>query len=560
MASTDSVIEFEQIGIGNILDRYRLHVPKYQRDYAWTAAEVTSFLQDITLAIQTDESQYFLGTIVTIRRNNDVLEVVDGQQRLATTALLMSAMRVLVGDSNANLRSLISDLLTSIDVKTLQEEAQISLNFADNDVFKSLIVDGKVGNGFIKTRNSHVLLSNAFEAAKAHLQTITKGVAPENAVTVYQQWIEYFTSKVKTILLRVSDDASAFTMFETLNDRGLSVSQADLIKNYVFSESDDHITQVQQHWTSIKSALETVEDGNTINFIWHALIATTGFVEQKKIYERVKKTIKGKNSSIAQLAHWEKLAKYYVGIFNPNGIVWADYPEATTKQLQVLDLFDIQPFKPILMACAVQMSKAELPLAYSRMVSIGVRLIIASRTTTQSVFKALSDAAYKIWMKEIKTAKQLVAFLSPNIPNDDQFRAAFEIATVPKAKFARYYLRSLERVAKGVPSPWEIPNEDPSAINLEHILPINPGKHWPNFSPDQVDAFSKRLGNMVLIKKADNKKLGNGNFSQKKPILKSAPYQTTSMVAAYSDWTPENLEKRQKKLAIYALKAWPLKT
>ena len=202
--AVESVIEFEQIGIGAILKQYRLHVPKYQRDYAWTDAEVTSFLQDISLAIQTDESQYFLGTIVTIKRSNEVLEVVDGQQRLATTtALLMSAMRVLVGNTNVNLRSLISGLLTSIDVKTLQEEAQISLNFADNDVFKSLIVDGKAGNGFIKTRNSHVLLVEAFEAAKGHLQTITKGVAPNKAITVYQQWIEYFMSKVKTILLRV---------------------------------------------------------------------------------------------------------------------------------------------------------------------------------------------------------------------------------------------------------------------------------------------------------------------------------------------------------------------
>ena len=313
--------DFSQLGIGALLQRHRLKVPPYQRDYAWTSAEVSAYLQDITLSIQTDAPQYFLGTVVTIKRGNDELEVVDGQQRLATTALIFSAMRILAGDSNANLNKLLSNYLSSIDTSTLSEETQISLNLADSEVFKSLVVTGKSGTSFIKTRDSHVLLVEAFEIAKAHLQSIMKTVSQTDWVKIFQQWVEFFSHKAIVILLRVADDASAFTMFETLNDRGLSVSQADLIKNYVFSESGDNIKLVQQHWTAIKSTLETIDDGdNAINFIWHALIATGGYVEQKKIYDRVKTKIKGKNSSVTELSNWEKLSKYYVGIFNPTRV------------------------------------------------------------------------------------------------------------------------------------------------------------------------------------------------------------------------------------------------
>ena len=560
MATTVNNFEFDQLGIGSMLQRHRLRVPPYQRDYAWTSSEVSSYLQDITLSIQTDAPQYFLGTIVTIKRGNDDLEVVDGQQRLATTALIFSAMRVLAGESNANLKTLLSSFLSSIDTSTLNEETQISLNLADSEVFKSLVVTGESGISFIKTRESHILLREAFHAAKSHLESIAKTVSSNDVVKIFQQWIEFFTHKAKVILLRVADDASAFTMFETLNDRGLSVSQADLIKNYVFSESAENIKLVQQHWTAIKSTLETVDDGNNaINFIWHALIATGGYVEQKKIYDRVKTKIKGKNSSVTELSNWEKLSKYYVGIFNPNGMIWADYPSNTKRGLEVLDLFAIQPFRPILMACSVHMPKQELPLCFNKLIAIGVRLIVASRTTTQSVLESLSEAAFKVWNKEITSSTGLVAFLLPIIPNDDRFRSAFEVATVSKAKFARYYLRSIEQVAKDEKEPWFIPNENSDKINLEHILPLSPQNNWPSFTEDQVDTYAKRIGNMALVQATTNSKIGNESFEEKKLILAQSPYETTSMISGYSSWDTESISARQKKLADLSLKAWPLK-
>ncbi len=89
-----------------------------------------------------------------------------------------------------------------------------------------------------------------------------------------------------------------------------------------------------------------------------------------------------------------------------------------------------------------------------------------------------------------------------------------------------------------------------------HSIQEQTGQTFPR---DQVEALAKRLGNMVLIKKTDNKKLGNGNFTKKKPILTGAQYVTTKMVGTFNDWSPQNLEKCQKKLAEYALKAWPLK-
>jgi uncharacterized protein with ParB-like and HNH nuclease domain len=68
-------------------------VPPNQREYSWTTKEVRTLLQDFAKAISDSNSaSYFLGTIVTIPRTGGSLEVVDGQQRLATTAIMLAAI------------------------------------------------------------------------------------------------------------------------------------------------------------------------------------------------------------------------------------------------------------------------------------------------------------------------------------------------------------------------------------------------------------------------------------------------------------------------------------
>jgi uncharacterized protein with ParB-like and HNH nuclease domain len=92
MPDNGSEIGFAQLGLGSVLKQNQLRVPANQRDYAWTAKEVLTLFQDLGRSI-IEEPSYFLGTIVTIPRDGGILEVVDGQQRLATTAILLSAIR-----------------------------------------------------------------------------------------------------------------------------------------------------------------------------------------------------------------------------------------------------------------------------------------------------------------------------------------------------------------------------------------------------------------------------------------------------------------------------------
>src|SRR4051794_21037532 len=85
-------IKIKPEGLGHALEDNRLAVPIYQRSYAWKDEHVKDLFQDFGRAIR-DDSEYFLGTIVTTPAPSERPEIIDGQQRLATTTILLAAIR-----------------------------------------------------------------------------------------------------------------------------------------------------------------------------------------------------------------------------------------------------------------------------------------------------------------------------------------------------------------------------------------------------------------------------------------------------------------------------------
>lgn len=560
MANSQDVIGMEQLGLGAVLRRYRLLVPTNQRDYAWSDKEVRALLEDLSFAMANDENQHFFGTLVTIPRDHGVLEVVDGQQRLATTAIVLSVMRQIVSNSAGNLATALQSFLSDVDSKTLEMAPKLSLNTADTAVFHSLILNGDASKIVQPNRESHALMTNAYTTAREYMLNVSSTVSGSNQTKIFQNWMNFIEYNAKVILLVVPNNSNAYKMFETLNDRGLRVSQSDLVKNHIFGEAKGRLNEAQSIWSYIKGALETLdEDDITINFLRQALISINGPIRQAEVYEKVQAVAKGVSTSLAFLTELEGLASDYVSLSNPDSEKWNSYPAKVRRSLSVLNLFDIKPFRPLLMAVARKFDSKEASDVFEQMVSYGVRIIIASSTRSGSIEQQCGKTAKLITDGNISTAKGLQDSIKSIIPNDDQFRDAFEIATVSQAKFARYYLRSLEMAAKGEPDPYLLPNDDAGAINLEHILPQKPLNEWPEFNEEDVRTYSRRIGNMALLKAKANSTLQSSNFDTKKAAFKGSPYATTDMIAHEAKWGIEQITSRQKYLASLALKAWPHK-
>lgn len=193
------------------------------------------------------------------------------------------------------------------------------------------------------------------------------------------------------------------------------------------------------------------------------------------------------------------------------------------------------------------------------MVSVSVRLLIASATrsgTTENTFAAVALSVHKL---EVKTFKEFKEALSKVIIGDSDFKLAFSNARSSKADYARYYLRALECGFSEEKQPWYIINDDQSDITLEHILPKNREKGgWNEFNEEDFNKFSKRLGNLCLLQKDTNSTINNDSFVNKKPVFCNSPLHFTKNVSTYESWGPNEIENRQSLMADCAIKTWPV--
>lgn len=283
-----------------------------------------------------------------------------------------------------------------------------------------------------------------------------------------------------------------------------------------------------------------------------------GFVRAEGVFDSVVDIVKSEAGAVTFVSSLETASNAYVAMFNPENDKWNGYPDAARRSIEVLNLFNIKPLRPLLLAITMKFADKEAASALQFMVALSARLLITASTRTGSVEESLAAVANAVFKEEIASTKTLKERLVHVTPSDEVFRMDFEAARVSKSQLARYYLRSLEMAAKDEPDPWFFPTDDRSVINLEHVLPKKPEGNWPQFSPEEADIFLTRLGNQVLLRASDNSVLKSSPFAVKAPVFSACPYVLTSQVGACAEWTSDSIVSRQKMLALLALKAWPI--
>ena len=547
---------FSQLGLASILKQHKLLVPQNQRDYSWTEKEVTTLLQDFARAIRDNDPTYFVGTIVSIRRGQDVLEIVDGQQRLATTAILLTEIRQYLKDREPEICRSIAEFLTTIDRERREEVPRLRLNLDDNDYFRARLTGA--GSDLAETKPSHRLLDAAFREVREQVKNVVSSLDENDHGDELNRWIDFLEFRAVAVVLEAPNEADAYRMFETLNDRGLRTSQADLVKNYLFGRANDRMKEVQHRWSAMRGALETIEDDDlTIRFLRHTLTMMEGIVREHEVYGVVQRAARGPKAVVTLLDRLASLAGAYVAIYNADHEKW-NASDATRKAVEVLNLFDVKPMRPLMLAIADKMAPREVGKAMPHCVSVAVRLMIVGTTRTGKVERGFGEAARKTYAGELNTAEELRAELSEFTPSDREFQQAFERARVSNRKLARYYLRSMESTACNVSQPWHIPNDDRNEINLEHVLPEKTRGNWPQFSEEEWSLYWKRIGNLCLLRTGDNSRLKSAAYSDKKPVFEKSAYLLTQQVAKADEWTTSAIEERQKELSNFALKTWPV--
>lgn len=560
--------DFDSMGIGDLLKRGLLTVPPNQRSYAWGEKHVRELLQDLNEAITNDDPDYFLGTVVLVLKPNGVPSIADGQQRIATTSILLARMRDLQTHLKRGPRAqaIENTYLREIDVDTEEHVPKLRLNVEDNEYFSKTILDVQsVSNGIPPLPNPEKVVSNeklrvASNVIAGFLTDLTKPFKPEQQSDYLNRWLKFIREKTSVVVVTAPDEVGAYRMFETLNDRGLKASQADILKNYLFSKAMGRLEEAQSLWSIIAGAIESLgdQDGSRlVTYIRQYWVVTHGPTKERELAAQIKSEITSEARALSFLKECADAVNTYVALWSSHHPLWLKHRAGTRNAIDTIaHHLQVEQIRPLMFAVALRFPPAETERAFRLFVSWSVRFLIFGGRG------GMLDSQYSLRAKEVgqgdlTTAAGLRAAMARYIPTDPEFETAFATARVSRARLARYYLRAIENELSGSEQPEFVANEDVEAVNLEHVLPLTPGDEW-GVSDDEAEAVQKLIGNLALMQAGPNSAEGNKPFSEKKKAYAQSAFVTTKSIADAPTWDAASIRGRQEQLAKYALRTWPL--
>jgi hypothetical protein len=187
-------LDIARHGIAKLIKDGALCVPRNQREYSWREEHVMDLYQDLAKAITDAEPDYFLGSVVVAKKNG-TLEVFDGQQRLATTVILLAAIRDYYRETNDNQRANIiePEYLMARDLGTLEEQPKLTLSKIDHDFFLKRVLsnDPQTRASAVAVLPSHELIDGAAKSAAKHVRNIVAPLPDRARSQALYSWVTY---------------------------------------------------------------------------------------------------------------------------------------------------------------------------------------------------------------------------------------------------------------------------------------------------------------------------------------------------------------------------------
>ena len=538
-------------------------VPPFQRDYSWKEENWEDLWLDVEELSGEGRSNHYMGSIVLYQHGVENFTVIDGQQRLATLSLLILAVIDRIGEladsgSEEHENQQRALLLRNAFIGTKQagslvESSKLSLNRNDDDFFQSYLVQLRVPPSPRSLSLSNKRLYQAFTYFK---RKISESKADHSGQQL-AEWIEgVVTVRLLFIQVTVEDEVGAYTVFETLNARGLNLTSADLIKNYLMSLVASHgeadLNHVLNSWYRIT---DSVKASKLPEFLRHYLNSHTPFVRQERLFRNVRQNVTSADEVLSLVGHLESAAACYAALASSEDDFWRDYSDAS-RHVQALNLFGVGQYKPLALAAQREFSAQEFTSVLRDCVVLSFRFNVVGQKGTHDLEKQFNLAAIEISNGTVTRASQVRRRLAAVYVDDEEFRsdfATYRLNTSGKAKrLVRYILCELERQEQGADLSWEA-----SRATIEHVLPTQPGECWnASFTHEEHQRSVQRLGNLALLEHDKNRDIGSARFESKAPVLRTSQYALTRDIGECEEWNSENVAARQSRLASIAVARW----
>ncbi|MGX5212635.1 DUF262 domain-containing protein [Streptomyces violaceus] len=556
--------------IGSILSAPdALVVPRVQRPYSWESTETKELWDDLIefhkrYPGNTIKSrEYFMGAIVGQRKNDDdgsFVEILDGQQRLATLTILLSVLRDQLHSENPSGAHKIQigsiEKLGSLDGPA---KYQLTLNKIDRAYFRQEIQE--YPGGEVKESNiaSHILIKKAKDFFN---RKFTEFASEEKCSTVdfAHRLYGIVTQNLRIVFIESDNWDDVSDIFERLNDRGKGLSTLNLLRNHVIAKSPvNQQDDIEYAWEQVYSLSNSASKVDT--FLRHVWITYRGDVKKQSLFKEIKAVMASPDAP-------ERLRDPFKFSYNLASdaetykrILASQHEDAGCarwlRAIQTLGATSLLP--ATLSACDDWLDvKSQDFLLRALVVTFVRHSIIAGGDSS-----TLETAVYKV-ARDIRHGCSLevaLGTLRPLLRSDKQIEADFSTLSVPNSKsgYQRHILEELENhMSAAVKDPSSQPEKGPSGSSvlwIEHIYPQRPGKKWERWKEHEM--LVNRIGNLTLVHNKLNASASNKPFDEKVDIYRESHVQLNAGLATFRSWTPQSVQRRQVALAKMAPQVWP---
>ena len=568
----------ETRGVGRLLhERRYFQVPPHQRDFAWPIGAVEQFLEDIVDAMKAGDNEYFLGLIVLVDTDNSQeqrYQILDGQQRLATVTMVYAAIRQWLRDfgMDEDATKIQNDFIGISDIGEEEPEPRIILNLQNQGLFQEVVVNpcaDSILQERINTAGRHSSARKLLEAAlrcRAYIRDLaaSKGQEQKTQARLLFELAKYLRDQVQVDCLDVKDPEDAYTIFESLNDRGIDLSVMDLLKNHIFREATKvHQDEVQHYWTTMLARLGDRRGDDFIKTFWTSRF---GRIQRGRLFKELRNTYQSRKQVLAIAKELATVAEKYSNLEVADADLWRPYSDAAHESISALEKLGGRQTHPILLAAIEVFKPDEMEKLLRHLVVLIMRYQLVGRGRTGRLEIQAANIAKGIYSKTLKSANAVWGEIKPLVPNDEEFKEDFARYEDTKPERVRWLLRQLEIQAWCHANPGKAPQlgplTDPNKVNLEHILPRNPGEHWNlviKADPELLRECVNRLGNLCLMDRPSNRqKAAQGFHAKSKTYGASNFILTKSISERWQEWNRNSIEARQAELAELAVRVWPL--
>lgn len=488
-------------------------VPQYQRPYVWQEENIQELIDDLYYAFENKQnSEYFLGALVLKRTKEEEFkeyEILDGQQRLTTLCMMIAVLRDLM--KKPQYKWTLSQMIYQEENELLRVPSRSRIKYNTRDKVKDFVKDYIIPSG--STRRKEIVKFH--ESTNISVANMSKAISVMHEVFAGKDNLEAFAvfllNNVLFIYVSTDNTEDAFRLFTILNDRGMPLSNSDILKSINIGEvGEEDLDEYCESW-------EYLEEKYNKSFDRFLSFARTILLKNKPVsnlldeYEKniYKKGIlkKGKNT----IDFLIELDQVYDAIIDLND------KELSNEYKNLVTIMKIglhsDEWIPALMSYFIKFKYYNLDEFIKRLEYKFVGDLMSNispskrRENLNNIIKTI-EIINESTIDTLLDNKELFD-IDKNI-----FRNNINGEVYGK-KYTKYLLLKIEYLM----SDNAVHLSDYKEISIEHILPQNPPKksHWTkDFTENQRKLWTNKLCNLVLISNKKNVKLGNLDFKKKK--------------------------------------------